>query len=58
MQGCPGLTGDEAWNRVITGVDQLRFFTGDPERPYLFQVWDIGLDNPSITNERRSIGFP
>ena len=51
MQGCPGLTEDEAWNRVITGVDQLRFFTGDPESFYLSQIWDIGLDNPTIVYE-------
>jgi hypothetical protein len=51
LQGCPGLTEDEAWNRVITGVDQLRFFTGDPEGIFIFQVWDIGLDNPRITWE-------
>jgi hypothetical protein len=49
VQGCPGLTEDEAWNRVITRVDQLRFFTGDPDLFFIFQVWDIGLDNPSIT---------
>lgn len=48
---------NEAWNRVITGVDQLRFFTGDPQLFYVFQIWDIGLDNPSITYEP-SIVFP
>jgi len=48
-QGCAGRTVDEAWNLVITDVDQLRFFVGDPELFYVFQVWDIGLDNPSIS---------
>ena len=51
VQGCPGLTEDEAWSRVITGVDQLRLYTGDPEGIFIFQVWDIGLDNPRITWE-------
>lgn len=51
VQGCPGRTADEAWNQVMTGVDQLRFFTGDPELFFIFQVWDIGLDNPTITFE-------
>jgi len=55
VQGCPELTDDEAWNRVITGVDQLRFFTGDPRRTYPSDVWDVGLDNPSITNERQPL---
>jgi len=49
VQGCGGLTGDQAWNRVIAGVDRLRFFVGDPELFFIFQVWDIGLDNPTIT---------
>lgn len=51
VQGCFGRTPDEAWNRVITGVDQLRFFTGDPERFFIFQVWDVGIDNPTIIFE-------
>jgi len=49
MLGCGGRTIDEAWNLVVTDVDRLRFFIGDPELFYIFQVWDIGLDNPSIT---------
>jgi len=48
LQGCAGLTDDEAWNRVVTGVDQLRFFTGDPALFFIFQVWDIGADNPTV----------
>jgi len=51
VQGCSGMTEDEAWNRVVTGVDQLRFFTGDPDLFFIFQVWDIGLDNPTIIYE-------
>lgn len=37
------------WNDVITDVDQLRFFYGDPELFFIFQVWDVALDNPRIT---------
>lgn len=48
LQGCAGLTDDQAWNRVITGVDQLRFFTGDPALFFIFQAWDIGADNPTV----------
>lgn len=42
------------WNDVITNVDQLVFFFGDPEFFFIFQGWDVGLDNPSITELRRS----
>lgn len=40
------------WNTVITDVAQLRFFYGDPEFFFIFQVWDVGLDNPSVTTLR------
>jgi hypothetical protein len=36
------------WNQIITDVDQLTFFWGDPEFFYIFQGWDIGMDNVSI----------
>ncbi|MGE0482166.1 MAG: hypothetical protein AB7Q17_17025 [Phycisphaerae bacterium] len=36
------------WNEVITRVSQIRFFYGDPELFFIFQVWDVGLDNPRI----------
>jgi hypothetical protein len=36
------------WNALITDVDQLVFFWGDPEFFYIFQGWDIGMDNVSI----------
>jgi hypothetical protein len=42
------------WNALITKVRQLQFFYGDPMLLYIFQVWDVGLDNASITYE----GFP
>lgn len=57
IQGCAGRTPDEAWNQVIAGVDQLRFFTGDPELFFIFQLWDIGIDNPSIIFEAMQPGF-
>jgi len=46
---CGAMTDDEVWNHVITDVDQVRFFGGDPALIYIFQVWDVGLDNPRIT---------
>ena len=42
-------SGDAAWNRVIQDVDELRFHVGDPELFFIFQVWDFGMDNPTIT---------
>jgi len=48
VTGCAGRTDDEAWNQVISDVDQLRFFTGDPDLFFIFQVFDIGMDNPTI----------
>lgn len=46
---CGTRTDDEAWNLVIEDVDQLSFFWVDPELFYILQVWDVGLDNPTIT---------
>ncbi len=46
----PG-TPDEAWNNVITGVDQAVFYFGDPELFYIFQQWEIGVDNIRIERE-------
>jgi hypothetical protein len=43
------LDPDAAWNAVIGDVDQLTFHVGDPELFFIFQVWDIGIDNPTIT---------
>lgn len=46
----PSGAGDDAdWNTVISGVDQVRFFYGDPTFFYIFQQWEPGMDNPRIT---------
>ncbi len=42
------LDEDEVWNTVIQNVDRVGFFIADPEYFYIFQMWDIGLDNPTI----------
>ncbi len=46
---CAGLTPDEAWNEVITNVGRASFYFGEPEYFYIFQIWDVGFDNPRIT---------
>lgn len=37
------------WNDLITDVDEVRFFYGDPTFVFIFQMWDVGLDNVTIT---------
>jgi len=39
------------WPRLIGKVDQLRYFYGNPEGFLIFQVWDLGLDNPHIRRD-------
>lgn len=39
------------WNDLITGVSQVQFFYGDPTFVFIFQVWDVGLDNVSISGD-------
>jgi len=45
----PNSPANPDWNDVITDVAQIRFFYGDPELFFIFQQWDLGLDNPRIT---------
>lgn len=37
------------WNTAITDVDRIVYFYGDPEFFFIFQQWDLGLDNARIT---------
>ena len=46
---CAGRGAADAWNLVIQDVDEMSFHVGDPELFFIFQVWDIGMDNPTIT---------
>jgi hypothetical protein len=39
------------WNDVITDVSQVQFFYGDPTFIFIFQVWNVGLDNVSISGD-------
>ncbi len=36
------------WNVAIQDVDRVQFFYGDPELFFIFQQWDLGLDNALI----------
>jgi hypothetical protein len=48
LNGCAGLNEDQAWNAVIGDVDQVTFFFGNPRFFFIFQFWDVGLDNVGI----------
>ena len=39
---------DADWNAVIENVTQVIFMYGDPELFYIFQQWEIGVDNLRI----------
>ncbi len=43
-------TGDDDadWNTVLTDVDEVSFFFGDPEFFFIFQQWELGVDNIRI----------
>ena len=45
------------WNQVITNVVELRFFYGDPTMFFIFQGWNLGLDNPTISYGLFDDGF-
>ena len=47
---------DADWNLVITAVSQAEFFYGDPTFFFIFQQWELGVDNLRIrldSNELR-----
>ncbi len=43
LNGCG--SDDVTWNIVITGVTEVRFFYGDPTFFFIFDIWDVGMDN-------------
>ena len=40
---------DAAWNKVIQDVTRVELFYGNPTFSYIFDVWDVGMDNVRIT---------
>ncbi|CAG0993477.1 hypothetical protein PHYC_02429 [Phycisphaerales bacterium] len=38
------------WNSLVTGVDGVEFFYGDPRNFFIFQMWDTGADNVAISS--------
>lgn len=37
------------WNALLQNVSQVRFFYGHPEFFFIFQMWDVSLDNALVT---------
>jgi len=58
----PGSPAVMDWNALVTDVARTGFFYGDPTNFFIFQMWDVGLDNvrigyePAIAVERTSWG--
>ena len=46
-----GGSPDQTWNTVITNVGQVRWFYGDPTFFFIFDQWQVGLDNARIAAE-------
>lgn len=44
----PAKDPDAAWNTVMEDVDQVIFWFHDPRYFAILQVWNVGMDNPSI----------
>lgn len=40
---------DAVWNAVITNVTEVRYFYGDPTFFFIFDQWNVGVDNARIT---------
>jgi len=40
---------DPDWNDLITNVSYIGFAFGDPDFFYIYQMWDVGVDNPRIS---------
>ncbi len=48
LGACGGLTGDAAWNAVITHVTRVSFPFSEPGILWYFQVWNAGIDSVRI----------
>jgi hypothetical protein len=48
IQFGPNSPQNPDWNALITDVEQLRFFYGDPTNFFIFQMWNVGMDNAAV----------
>ncbi len=49
IQYGPTSPANPEWSDLITSVDQVVFFYGDPDFFFIFQMWDVGADNVRIS---------
>jgi hypothetical protein len=48
---------DQVWNQVIQDVDQVQWFWGDPTFFFIFQQWNVGMDNPRISSGSAPVSY-
>lgn len=48
IQFGPGSPANPDWNALLQNVSQVRFFYGDPDFFFIFQMWTVGLDNALV----------
>lgn len=53
--GCVSPNG--AWNSVMQNVDEVRFFYGNPEFFFIFDIWNVGFDNARISSQVPTSNF-
>ena len=53
----PSSPPEPDWNQLITDVAEVRFFYGDPTMIFIFQGWNLGLDNSTISYGLFDDGF-
>ncbi len=45
----PGSPATGDWDALVTDVAQAGYFYGDPTFFFIFQAWNLGMDNPRVT---------
>ncbi len=43
------LEPERSWNEIIEDVSQVLYFYGNPLMDFIFQQWELGVDNPRMT---------
>ena len=51
-----GPAGDATWNELMLQVDEVDFQYGIPGLFYIINSWELGLDNPRITEGNNAAG--
>jgi hypothetical protein len=48
---------DVVWNQIIQDVTQVQWFWGDPTFFFIFQQWNVGMDNPRIASGAPPVSY-